>query len=407
MTVNTILDTTPPTIAIASDVSALKAGDVAHLTFTLSESSSDFTSADVSYSGGTLSNFAGSGTSYTADFTPTSNSTTSASVSVASSKFSDAAGNFNNDGSDSNNTVSMTVDTVRPTIAITADKLQLSSGQIQLTFTLSEASSDFISSDVSVTSGTLSSWSKSSSTRYTAKFNPDNFNADHSGSVSVTSNKFSDAAGNFNQDGNDANNLVTIAIKKPSSSSDPIVLDLSGDGISYIESNPGVIYDFGNGAVISPWISANDGFLAYLNTDGSLNISFSTLLGETDLQGLAKVYDVNKDGVLNSEDAEFSSFGVWNDSNGDGIADAGEVKSLAEIGIASINVVSDSNASTAANGDVVIHGQTIFTKLDGTVGIVHDVSFNVTPVATPEVPVPVPEVPIVGVVLDQAPAVLG
>ncbi|QWD61808.1 VCBS domain-containing protein, partial [Polynucleobacter sp. MWH-UH25E] len=44
------IDTTPPTIAIASDVSALKAGDVAHLTFTLSESSSDFTSADVSYS---------------------------------------------------------------------------------------------------------------------------------------------------------------------------------------------------------------------------------------------------------------------------------------------------------------------------------------------------------------------
>ncbi|CAK0743893.1 hypothetical protein CCP3SC15_1290001 [Gammaproteobacteria bacterium] len=65
-------------------------------------------------SGGTLSKFSGSGTSYTATFTPNSDSTTNGVISVASGKFSDVVGNLNNDGADTNNTVTMTVDTIAP-----------------------------------------------------------------------------------------------------------------------------------------------------------------------------------------------------------------------------------------------------------------------------------------------------
>ena len=106
------VDTVAPTIAISSDVSTLKAGETATITFTLSEASTDFTSADVSATGGTLSNFAGSGTAYTATFTPTADSTANGVISVASATFSDSAGNTNNDGADANNTVTLTVDPV-------------------------------------------------------------------------------------------------------------------------------------------------------------------------------------------------------------------------------------------------------------------------------------------------------
>jgi hypothetical protein len=69
---------------------------------------------DVTVAGGTLSNFTGSGTSYTATFTPDTSSTANGTANVALTRFTDAAGNDNT----ASNTVTMTVDTVVPTITI-------------------------------------------------------------------------------------------------------------------------------------------------------------------------------------------------------------------------------------------------------------------------------------------------
>jgi hypothetical protein len=91
-------------------------GDVATLGFTLSESATDFDATDVAVTGGTLSNFTGSGSSYTADFTPDVNSTTGASVDVSAAAFTDAAGNDNTVAT----TLNMSVDTVAPTVASVA-----------------------------------------------------------------------------------------------------------------------------------------------------------------------------------------------------------------------------------------------------------------------------------------------
>ena len=44
----------PPTIAISSDATTLKAGQTATVTFTLSAASSDFTAGDVAVTNGTL-----------------------------------------------------------------------------------------------------------------------------------------------------------------------------------------------------------------------------------------------------------------------------------------------------------------------------------------------------------------
>ena len=198
-TVTMTVDTVVPTIAITSNKASLKAGETATITLTLSESSTDFTSADLTVSGGTVSDFSGSGTSYTATFTPAANSTTNGVISLASDKFSDAAGNFNADGSESNNSLSMTLDTVPPSVAITTNKIVLKPGETAaISFTLSEPSSDFTLGDILVAGGSLSSFTGSGSF-YSAAFIPDP-RANSVGLVAVNSALFTDSAGNANVD---------------------------------------------------------------------------------------------------------------------------------------------------------------------------------------------------------------
>ena len=191
----------------------MKAGETTTVTFTLSEAASDFIEDDISVSGGELSSFASSSsTVYTATFTPTADSTTDGVISVASSKFSDSAGNENADGSEDNNSLTLSVDTVRPTIAITSDASSLKAGETTtVTFTLSEAASDFIEDDISVSGGELSDFASSSSTVYTATFT---LTADSTtdGVISVASSKFSDSAGNENADGSEDNNTLTLSV---------------------------------------------------------------------------------------------------------------------------------------------------------------------------------------------------
>jgi hypothetical protein len=56
---------------------------------------------------------------------------------------------------------------------------------------------------------------------------------------------------------------------------------------------------------------------------------------------LAKGFDSNKGGVFDAKDAAFSQFGVSQDSNGDSKVEAGDYKTLADMGTASINLTSD------------------------------------------------------------------
>ena len=85
-----------PTVTITRAGSGtVGSGQTVSLTFTLSEASSNFVSGDVTVSSGTLSGFTGSGTSYTATWTPPASGSGTASVSVAANKFTDAAGNQN------------------------------------------------------------------------------------------------------------------------------------------------------------------------------------------------------------------------------------------------------------------------------------------------------------------------
>eukprot|EP01036_Dinobryon_divergens_P034934 gene34935-45213_t len=106
-----VIDSGAPTIALSTPATALTTGQTATVTFTLSEASSDFTTADITVVGGSLSGLTQSPTNplvYTATFTPTAGAS-SAAVLVTSNKFSDAAGNINLDGADTNNALSYSI----------------------------------------------------------------------------------------------------------------------------------------------------------------------------------------------------------------------------------------------------------------------------------------------------------
>ena len=160
----------------------------------------------------------------------------------------------------------------------------------------------------------------------------------------------------------------------------PIALDLNRDGVTYVDRSQGITYDYANdGNVVSTaWVNSSDGLLGVKLDNGNVNIVFSTQPGETDLEGLAKVYDTNKDAVFDSNDEQFYKFGVWQDANKDGVVQAGEFISLGEAGITSLSLVSSGERVVTADGDVIVYGQSTFTTKDGLTHILEDAGFATT-----------------------------
>ncbi len=89
-------------------------------------------------------------------------------------------------------------DTTPPTVTIASSTVTSgdtsNDASIALSFTLSEAATDFAAADIAVTNGTISSFS-GSGTAYTATFTP---TSDGATSISVPANRFTDAASNGN-----------------------------------------------------------------------------------------------------------------------------------------------------------------------------------------------------------------
>jgi hypothetical protein len=186
----TVVDTTPPTIAITG-LSGPTSGSYS-AKITLSEPSATFELADLTLTNASAT-LSGSGTSYTAILTPTGQG--EVKLSVAAGTFTDTAGNDNT----ASNEVSATFDTLAPTIAITGLSGP-TSGSYSATITLSEPSATFELADLALTnaSATLSG----SGTSYTAILTP---TGQGEVKLSVAAGTFTDAAGN----GNTASNEVS------------------------------------------------------------------------------------------------------------------------------------------------------------------------------------------------------
>ena len=168
-----------------------------YIQFTVSESVTNFAIGDISVTGGTLSTFAGSGRNYTVVFTPTTDG--AITIDIAANTFTDAAGNNNTAATRFN----WTFDTTKPTMIITAangstavaDGATTNDGTLMLTFTSSEAITNFTSGSLTLSGGTLSSFSATSSSVFTGVFTP---SADGATTIDIAADIFADAAGNTN-----------------------------------------------------------------------------------------------------------------------------------------------------------------------------------------------------------------
>jgi hypothetical protein len=84
--------------------------------------------------------------------------------------------------------------------------------------------------------------------------------------------------------------------------------------------------------------------------------------------------DSNQDGVIDAADARFGGLRVWRDLNQNGVSDAGELQTLGEVGIASINLT-----RTDVPGTLLGHGRgfaSTFTRANGTTGTVETIYFQ-------------------------------
>jgi hypothetical protein len=173
-----------------------------------------------------------------------------------------------------------------------------------------------------------------------------------------------------------ANLSVTITALAP-----PIAVDLDGDGVEFVSNATGVHFDYNGDGIAenTAWVGADDGLLAIdKNGDGKVNNGAELVFGGaglSDLEGLAATYDSNGDGKLDAADAEFAKFGIWQDANSNGVTDAGEFRSLISEGIISISLTSDGRAYAAADGQVQVKGEALYTRADGSTGKLADAAF--------------------------------
>jgi len=169
----------------------------------------------------------------------------------------------------------------------------------------------------------------------------------------------------------------------------PIAIDLDDDGVEYLGREEGVVFtDQSTGeSVNTAWVGPDDGLLVIdANNSGTIDESREYVFtewsetAETDMEAIAEVFDTNQDGVLDAQDDQWDQFRVWQDKDSDGQTDQGELVSLDDLMIESIDLtyVADSQQGTAADGDVVIHGQSAVTYADGSTGVAEDVSFAIS-----------------------------
>ncbi|WP_159064845.1 Ig-like domain-containing protein [Thaumasiovibrio subtropicus] len=202
-----IIDTTSPTVSIANDQSSTAVGDVTY-TFSFSEAVTGFTVADVDVDGGTPNGSFAIGSDgesrYTLVVSPDANSTSSLVVNVSDNVVQDMAGNGNSAAS----THTQPVDSMAPSLSITADVASLKVSETAIvTFTISEADSNFVLADVDVIGGELSALTTTDNQTFTSRFTPTE-NSETDATFNVAANAFNDAAGN----GNTAATALTIAV---------------------------------------------------------------------------------------------------------------------------------------------------------------------------------------------------
>jgi len=167
----------------------------------------------------------------------------------------------------------------------------------------------------------------------------------------------------------------------------PLILDLDGDGVETTLLNDGINFDHDdNGfAEKSAWAGRDDGLLVRdINGNGTIDSGKELFGNNTSLNDGTKAtngfnalneLDDNQDGRIDLDDAAYSQLKVWKDANKNGVTDAGELTTLADVGVESI--ATDYSTATVVDAQGNEHKQIgSFTRADGTTAAIDDVWFK-------------------------------
>ena len=157
---------------------------------------------------------------------------------------------------------------------------------------------------------------------------------------------------------------------------DPILLDLDGDGLETVSLASNIHFDHDGDGVLTKtgWAGQDDALLVWdrnangrIDTGAELFGDFTPLpngtLAPNGFAALAAL-DSNGDGILDASDPAFAELKLWRDTSQDGQTGAGELISLAEAGIVSLNLASTLKNQRLANGNTLSR-EGSFTRADG------------------------------------------
>lgn len=169
---------------------------------------------------------------------------------------------------------------------------------------------------------------------------------------------------------------------QPQQSSDPLILDLNGNGIELTDATKGggVRFDItadGKTENVS-WAKATDGFLVYdRNGNGTID-NGKELFGDQNgaADGFAELakFDANGDNTIDNKDSIFAKLGVWQDANQNGVSETDEVKSLDGLGIKNIDLFVDKARSMISNN--LMTGYSSYQTASGTSGKIGEAYLN-------------------------------
>lgn len=168
--------------------------------------------------------------------------------------------------------------------------------------------------------------------------------------------------------------------------SDPLVIDLDGDGVELLSLDENSVYfditGDGNYEHVG-WVAPDDGLLVRdLNGNGVID-DIGELYGndtQTGFDALSEDEVANGTAVNNIVDAAdnplFDELQIWQDTNSDGLSQVGELHSLADFGINELSLQGILDDNRWVEGNRIIEVSS-FGRTDGTTGEVAEVLFRV------------------------------
>ncbi len=163
--------------------------------------------------------------------------------------------------------------------------------------------------------------------------------------------------------------------------SDPIVLDLDGDGVELTRVSEGVHFDLDADGVVetAATVTGGDGLLALDKNNNGIIDDGKELFGDQNgasdgFKELAK-YDSNSDGKIDSQDSVFDQLRVLVRNGSEASSSLGQLLTLSQVGIQSISLQA-LDVSESASGGNRIAQRSYFTRADGTTGAAVDALLN-------------------------------